>query len=292
MIGVKFHNGQGLGNQLFCYVTTRSLAYDHGMNHHIFNTKNFGAPRWNSEGLYFMDIPLKESDINESEFTFYQEKEKRVFLNNNRHDKKIGCDIRGFDSNLFNVNPFTLIDGVLQSEKYFIHNKELIKNWLKVKDEFESSEFYSNNLCVINFRGGEYVGQKELYLNPNYYKNAISEMKKINSSMDFIVITDDVFAAQKYFKDFPCYHFDIAKDYVSIKNAKYLILSNSSFPYFAVLTNEVLEFIIAPKYWARHNVSDGYWATNQNIYTGWNYIDRKGKIFTADECKKENDYYK
>lgn len=50
--------------------------------------------------------------------------------------------------------------------------------------------------------------------------------------------------------------------------------------------------MIAPKYWARHNVSDGFWASEQNIYSGWQYMDRKGYLFSSDECRRELEIYK
>jgi len=88
------------------------------------------------------------------------------------------------------------------------------------------------------------------------------------------------------------YHFDVGRDYATIKNAKWLILSNSSFAYFPALTNEVANLIIAPKYWARHNVSDGYWATGCNLYRGFVYMDRQGNLQSYDECKREFELYK
>ena len=56
--------------------------------------------------------------------------------------------------------------------------------------------------------------------------------------------------------------------------------------------HETVEYVIAPKYWARHNVSDGYWASEQNIYDELIYMDRKGKLFTAAECRGELAAYK
>ena len=53
-----------------------------------------------------------------------------------------------------------------------------------------------------------------------------------------------------------------------------------------------MKFIIAPKYWARHNVSDGYWASEQNIYSDFHYLDRKGNLFTAKECREALDKYR
>jgi hypothetical protein len=49
----------------------------------------------------------------------------------------------------------------------------------------------------------------------------------------------------------------------------------------------------------RHNTSDGYWSQGYNIYPGYHYMDREGKIFTSEECISEfkeynmkNNFYK
>ena len=144
-----------------------------------------------------------------------------------------------------------------------------------------------DDVCVLNYRGGEYVGFGELYLTREYWLNAMENMTKINSNMKFVTITDDVKASQDMLPEIPAYHFTVDKDYAIIKNSKHVILSNSSFPFFAVYTSDTIENIIAPKYWARHNVSDGYWAMSQNIYSGWTYQDRDGNLSTSEECVKE-----
>ena len=110
--------------------------------------------------------------------------------------------------------------------------------------------------------------------------------------MEFMIVTDDVEAAGKMLPGIEAHHFDIGKDYVTLKNAHYLLLSNSSFALFPAHTSETLRFAIAPKYWARHNVSDGYWASEQNIYSLFHYMDRKGRLFSADECRRELEEYK
>ena len=87
--------------------------------------------------------------------------------------------------------------------------------------------------------------------------------------MEFMIVTDDVHAAERILPGIPAYHFTLDKDYTTIKNASYVILSNSSFAFFPVYTSDTVKALIAPKYWARHNVSNGYWASEQNIYDGW-----------------------
>ena len=120
----------------------------------------------------------------------------------------------------------------------------------------------------------------------------MKNMRKINPNMRFMIITNDVKEAEKLIPGVKAYNFDLAKDYSIIKNAKYLLLANSSFTYFPAFTSDTVKKIIAPKYWARHNVSDGYWASEQNIYSDFVYMDRKGKLFTAEECRKELEEYK
>jgi hypothetical protein len=58
-----------------------------------------------------------------------------------------------------------------------------------------------------------------------------------------------------------------------------------------VYTSNTIENIIAPKYWARHNVSDGYWAMPQNLYSGWMYQDRNGKLQNYEKCLREFEDY-
>ena len=68
-----------------------------------------------------------------------------------------------------------------------------------------------------------------------------------------------------------------------------LDVKNAFFPAF---TSETVKTVIAPKYWARHNVSDGYWASGQNIYEGFLYQDKMGKLFDAKQCRQEWETYK
>jgi hypothetical protein len=50
--------------------------------------------------------------------------------------------------------------------------------------------------------------------------------------------------------------------------------------------------IIAPKYWARHNVSDGYWACGYNTSRKFTYMDRQGHLQSYNEVMREFELYK
>jgi hypothetical protein len=285
MIVTEIYNGQGLGNQLFCYITTRSIALENGYEFGIMNPNKFKC-------LDFLDLDFGKEVIGGSGpeggpptqlpdgiLNHYNEKQ----LN----DSRFNCNITEIDEYLLNIPDNTKIDGILQSEDYFIKRKSEIKNWLKVKTDIECYEFSDENICIINLRGGEYKGVSDLYLTRNYWSKAVDNMLKINPNFRFVVITDDVNAGKQMFPNYEVYHFNIGKDYSIIKNAHYLILSNSSFSFFPTWTSETVKYVIAPKYWARHNISDGFWSCGYNIYRDWNWMDRDGKIYSYDECISE-----
>jgi hypothetical protein len=75
--------------------------------------------------------------------------------------------------------------GLFQSEDYIIDRKSDIYKWFEIKEE--SSKLYNeklieigvvldDNLCVINFRGGEYRGIPNVLLRREYWKDSINYM--------------------------------------------------------------------------------------------------------------------
>lgn len=285
MIITEIYNGQGLGNQLACYVTTRVVALDKGYDFGVMNPHKFKC-------LDFLDLDFGLDVVGGSSPA---EGQPPTILPNDilhyfrekttRHQN--GSDISEDDPLLNDVVDDTKLDGNFQSEKRILHRKEQIKQWLKVKPEKDCYDYSDGNICIINFRGGEYAGIKDFYLSSKYWNDAINRMLVINPDFEFVVITDDVNRASGFFPNFKVLHFDIGKDYSIIKNAHYLIVSNSSFAYFPTLTSETIKYILAPKYWGRHNISDGYWSCGYNIYANHNYIDRDNKLFTFEECIAE-----
>lgn len=281
----EIYNGQGLGNQLACYVTTRTIAKDLGYDFGIMHPEKFKC-------LDFMNLNFGRGVIGGKGPEGGPPKTLPLGIDHYYREKEIlhplnGSDMRLHDTDLVNVLPNTKIDGMMQDEKYFEHRKDEIREWLKVKEEYECNDYANDNICVINFRGGEYARHKELYLNQKYWDDAVKNMQKINPNFKFVVITDDTHEAKKFFPTFDVFHFNIAKDYVIVKNAHYLILSNSSFAWFGAWLSPNLKYCIAPKYWARHNVSDGYWSLGQNITKGWVYQDRNGVLSDYETCVEE-----
>jgi len=294
MIGTEFLHGFGLGNQLFWYVVARAVAEEKGYEFGICNPGALANNMHSDTGMYFMDMDLgKEiSEEDKKNFKVFEDNDHRLYLGNSKHDMTHGAYVSGVDPKFKDIEDGTLLYGNLQAEAYFEKYKDKLKDWLKVKPEYDSKEFTRDNLCIIHLRCGDYSNSPELWLDRKYWVNGIKAMRRIRPDMEFLAVTDDVSAAYKILPEVKAVRNDIGKDYVTIKNARYLLLSNSSFAVFPAFTSDELKYAIAPKYWARHNVSDGYWASEQNIYSCFNYMDKRGRIFTPEECKKELEEYK
>jgi len=287
MISTEILYGQGLGNQLACYVSTRAIAADRGVDFGIHDPNTcIGDKIYNKKGLYFMDLDMgKPVEISKIQ-NYYMEREQRYFTNNSNNDRNFGCGVTMTDEKLKNIPDNSHILGYMQGPDYFLHRINEVKQWLKLKPEYDNYDFSSDDICVLNVR----ANLDELIFLPRiYWYNAINHMLNINPNMSFLVITENVEIAKQLLPELSenIYDFGVGEDYAIIKNAKYLIASNSSFSIFPSLTSDTLKYIIAPKYMLRHNVSDGYWSSGYNIYPNHTYMDRDGKLFNYEQCVNE-----
>ena len=275
-----------MGNQLFCYVTTRMLAHRLGYDFGIGGLRNAGDSRVNKKGFYFMDLDYGK-EVPEG-LTRYDEYRHGLWT-----DAQLRTDIRLTDKKLLSITDNTMIYGNLQSEDYFGDRLDLVKDWLKVKEEYEHMDTGGKNVCVINFRGGDMIGNAGGFVPRTYWDNAIQRMLEYNPNMEFCIVTDDVQTANQMLPEYPAYHVDVAWDYVAIKNARNVICTTSTFSCFPLWTSESLEYCIAPKYWFHHNLSQGWWSLGCSIYSYVShYMDREGKLFTPKECMIEWEEYK
>ena len=232
MIKGIFHAGSGLGNQLHRYVGTKVIALEKGEEHTMIAPELF-------KGKDFMSLPVTPNDIK--------------------------YEIKMPSGEVVPESYEGVVDREFQGIQDFGAELDRISEWLKV----EPLEL-PDDLCVIAFRGGEYVGVPELFLPQEYWDKAIRIVRNANfDQIKFHVVTDDVETAKKFFPNFPISH-EISMDWRMIRYAKNLILSNSSFSIFPALLGNA-EMIIAPKYWARYNTKE--WINLDNAtYKKFTYI--------------------
>ena len=289
MIVNELYNGSGLGNQLWRYVVTRVIALNNGYEFGIMNLERFKAS--NIMNLDFGNKVVGGSGPEGGPPTTLPEGIERYYQEKSLIHPVYNCDCRLYDENLANIPDNTKIDGNMESEKYLEGRKREIREWLKIKENRQIHDLSRDDVCILAFRGGEYAGVPDLFLSFSYWQSAIQVMLSRNINMNFAVVTDDPRTASHFFPKFPVYHFDTETDWVLVRSAKNIIMSNSSFAWLATWINKDVINVLAPKYWSKHNVSDGFWAQGDSLTRGWEYLDRDGALFSYEECKLEKDQY-
>ena len=124
-------------------------------------------------------------------------------------------------------------------------------------------------------------------MHKNYYDNAIAQVKSINANAKFLVITNDIEEATKFFPNYRIYHFDVLGDYYVVNQARYLIIANSTFSWWASWLNQRTDFTIAPKYWLNYSTGSGRWLPSDSITSRYHYVDEQGNLQTAQQCMDE-----
>lgn len=292
MIVNEFYNTQGLGNQLWCYVVTRIIALSNGYEFGIMSPEKFRGI-----GLIDLDFGLNVEGEKSDTWSSKLPKGIQYYYKENLIRNEYGIDITPLDENLLHVKDNTKIDGHFQSMKYISNKKSEISQWLKIKDNKKIEAYSGDDITIIHFRGGDYRGSPANSLLPGlYYKNAMDYMKSINSNMKFYAVTDDYALGKFYFQDVAevigstalgikdentaSHHIGGLKDmdYAILNNANNVIMSNSTFAFWAAWTNPNVKNVIYPKYWFSFNNYDNFWSTGDMKISEWKSLDREGVI--------------
>lgn len=290
MIVTELYDGQGLGNQLWCYVVTRLIAERNGYDFGIMSPHKF-------KGAEFMDIDFGKvvcggdgpeggppHTLPDSILHYYKE-------NLLRHPN--GFDISRSDLELFKILDNTKVDGIMQSVRYLGNDIDRIVSWIRLRT-LPKIEPLDDNVCIIHIRGGDFTGSLAM-LDFKYYQNAMNYFIKINRNIKFYIVTDDVNTSNYILPNVEIIGSSITStqdnlkashhiggaigiDYNILNRAKNIIMSASSFGWWAVWTNNNNPNVIAPKYWAAYKQSDGYWSTGEIMVNAWKYLDIDNNI--------------
>lgn len=311
MIVTQLYKGSGLGNQIWNLVVSKILARRHGYMWGVMKTTPFKARKFMPDFDYGEEVigghTPKEGQPPESL------PDGIVHYIRERNDPLPQCGHSGifFDPGLWNNLPDnSKIDGLFQCLSYLDGFKDDITEWLKINIDIQ--DYSDDDICVIHFRGGEYLTTAS-WLEPDFYENARDRMLEYNPNMKFVVVTDDPPNANKFIpwadvvgattlkeqEDieqgtgfFKYKGGNIGVDYSILHNAKNVIMSASTFSFWPVWTSNVTPKVIAPKYWFDHKTSNGWWRGDDIIVPEWDYIDRDGKEFSSSECEKEYTLYR
>ena len=334
MIVSEIYNGSGLGNQLWNIVAPRCIAENRGFRWGVRrDTSNSGQGASNLQtvglktfkGCNFL-TNIDWGDEVTGGVTHQEGQEPSElpdgieYYGRERVDEYpqgfhalANEDAMIYDDLLFNTVPDnTKIDGTFQRLRYINDRRKDITEWLK--PNITVTDYSSDDFCVIQFRGGEYL-ITSAWCPPEYYRMAADRMLEINPEMKFGIITDDPDNAKKYIpwapiigasstdEIDPLAHLQgsgfyvykggpIGIDYSILNNAVHSILTSSTFAFWPAWTNTKAKTIIAPKYWNDYKRSTGYWRGDDNIVDDWMYIDTSGIIMSGVDCKEEYKEYR
>lgn len=288
MIIVEIYEDQGLGNQLWVYATGVTIAKKLRVPFILIGYEKF-------KGQDFIKIPqeLGLTKINADKVRL--SRAWRVFKERLFYDPELEYFSSGYDVRVLNIKGITKLEGLFQSEKYLFDFESYLKKIIIVSEILLDKYKLSNDTCVLNLRGGEYKLHKNLILTKDYWINAINNMRKIYGINKFLIVTDDKKYAARLLPAFPQLAGGIGECYATLFNARYLVLSNSSFAYFPTKLGTKKDVVIAPKYWCRHTNILGRWASPCNLYRDWIWQSESGELYSYENISNEaietEDYY-
>lgn len=176
-----------------------------------------------------------------------------------------------FDRELFNIPDGCDLSGYFQSEKYFAHVEDELRQILTFKPHIQQKARdlfpkVDGETVSIHVRRGDYVNQQQFHpvCNPEYYLEAASLFSNNNSH--FIVFSDDVEYCKNLFEEGENVHYiDNVDPYVDLalmSMCNHNIIANSSFSWWGAWLNKSSDkVVVAPKQWfgpaySHHIVND------------------------------------
>ena len=287
MIITELYAEQGLGNQLWVYAACRSIAEQLNYPFAVLGQRNF-------KGRQFLNLDFASSNVlgealASGGLSGSHGMPPTIFHERLFYDPDLRYIASDFDESVMALGAYTRLEGLFQSERYFFGDTSRTRSYIRIKDDWLASVSVSEDVCVLNVRGGEYKRHKRLILPPTYWLNAMGNMKAMTGIDNFLIVTDDPRYAASLLPDIPVLQGGIAECYIALHEAKNVIVSNSSFSYFPIKTGREDRVVIAPKHWARFGNRCSRWASPANLYESWMWQDVGGSLHSYADCLPEQE---
>lgn len=262
----------GLGNQLFQYAIAKTISIKNDTDLKLDITSFTNSKRIFLLDKFILDFKIASPD-EIKKLTKYNKKYSFLWLTNalkttsNKIYRQEHADnYFHFDPNILiaNKNQDVYMDGYWQNEKYFFEIKDILKNELKLKSEYDIKNtpihqaITSCESVSLHIRRTDYLTKNIYYqLTLDYYKKAIKQLSQKIIRPHFFIFSDDINWAKQNLKiNLPTTYVDHSvnlKDYqefISMSLCKHNIIANSSFSWWgAWLNNNPQKTVIAPTKW-------------------------------------------
>lgn len=292
MIVVKLIGG--LGNQLFQYAAGRALATYHKtelmldishlklISNGAYTQRKFELDRFNiNAAIVNEEEVLKSFDFTQNKFiTRLKKLSPRLFskmIFNEHHFN--------FHSEFLRLPEDTYLNGYWQSERYFNSFRDKLMAEITLKEPMSSAallvdkKIINVNAVSLHVRRGDFVSLKSAnhfhgYLEIDYYKLAIEQIKNKVADPNFFIFSDDLdwckknldFIEQKEFVEGKANGISTQEELILMSHCKHNIIANSSFSWWGAWLNQnKSKTVIAPKNW----FADKKINTNDLIPTNW-----------------------
>jgi len=270
--------GQGLGNQLWAYAAVRSISERLGFGFLLMGSDQF-------KGFDFLAIS-DHINISLEVYNHAKKLNNPTYYERQYYDPELKLFSTHFDKEVLELGSSHNLMGYFQSEDYFFGDTEKLKSYFSIDSNILQKNTIPQDICVLNLRGGEYKRFKDLILPFSYWQNAQSNMMELYGVNKFVVVTDDYNYGKALFPEYEIISGNVGDCYAVLNNAKYIVVSNSSFSYFPIKTNLNSPVVIAPQYWSRFNNPYGRWAAPANLYSDWLWQGSSGQILDMANCIK------
>ena len=240
----------GLGNQLFQIAAAVSLAADNGDNA-VFNLAHHDLPKQGRKCHNYLTSILRNVTFSE--------------------DYQITKVYRepSFSYTAIPYQPDLCLVGYYQSEKYFINNKETIKELFSIDDSSNAliEEKYADVLAKqpvsVHIRRGDYLSSEGMHpvCSKEYYRRAFEAFPETTS---FLFFSDDIEWCKENFVGDNYYFAEENEDYIDLylmSKCAHNIIANSSFSWWSAWLNDNVDRrVIAPERWFggldKHEIKD------------------------------------
>lgn len=261
----------GLGNQMFEYAAARNYQLMYGdeliLNKASYQNDKFGR----CYSLHYLSIaPFIKVYEKKNVILLFFAAVSKFFPDMALHfGLKIGCFV--WNGKKYIKPPFMkkrnkYLYSYFQSERYFIENKDIIREELKVSDEYSTKnrdllkEIQTENSVCVHVRRGDYVSGNLLMCSFEYYEKGIKYMNENIREPKFFVFSDDIQWVKDHLIKGDAIHYvdDVKHDYEELQlmySCKHFIISNSSFSWWAQYLSDYTEkIVIAPVKWMPDDV--------------------------------------
>ena len=248
-----------LGNQLFIYAATKSIALDLGYTYRYRVLKPIGA--------FGKNETIKEIGhqyIYDFEKAFHIDTSERVdeLIQLENSWTYYALSDTNFNEEVYAIKDNTHLKGHYGSPKYFEHRRTEVLGWFKFHDEYlekgygrvkQIKEACEASLIIsIHMRYGNYR-RHGLSLDPTYYRNAMVKMRELFCDRDlcFILFSDEPKEAKTLLNmnNIIIAHGNMMDDLCLMTLCDGHIVSNSTFAWWGAWLSDS-KIVIRPSIWA------------------------------------------